>query len=135
MVDATEGAVLHRRGGTLDHIESSLCPGERVLRLDRFAGVTDRRVQMNQEICSQVRGCVIRLEARDSVAELAETLGEHAGQVAPSAEHQRFACGTSHPRPTLADRSWRTVAPAAGTTVRRAEWPPGHEAPISALSP
>src|SRR5262249_52444532 len=62
-------------------------------------------------------------------------LCEHWGQVAPTAEHQRVACSTAHLRPTLADGSGRTVSRAAGKTVRRAEWPPGEEAPISALSP
>src|SRR5262249_8906821 len=133
--DATEGAVLHRGAGTLDQIESGPGAGEYVLQLHRFAGVTERRVQQDQEIRGQVDGCVIRLEACDSVTELAEALCEHWGQVAPTAEHQRVACSTAHLRPTLADGSGRTVSRAAGKTVRRAEWPPGEEAPISALSP
>jgi len=76
MDDATEGAVLHRRCGTLDHIERGPCPAERVLGGGRLS---ERGVQMHKELCSQVRGCVIRLAARDPVAELAEALGENAG--------------------------------------------------------
>src|SRR5262249_46178240 len=127
----------HASGRTLEHLERSACPGKRVLGLDRFAGVgvSERRVQLDEEICSQVLGCIVRLEVRDPVTELAQALGENVGQLAPSAEHQRFACGPSHRRSTLSDRSGWTVDPASGMTVRRAEWPPGHEAWISALSP